>query len=75
MKRTMLIVVLVMLIALFAVVPAFAIVDPVTPICQGNASSGEAAGGAASGGNSAGSPVGPAFPAQGLAKSGTNACP
>ena len=38
MKRTMLIVVLVLLIALVAAVPAFAIVDPITPAdeCRGS---------------------------------------
>ena len=58
----------------FTVVPAFAIVDTVTPICTGEAASNEAAGGKASGANSTGSPVGPPFPAQGGARSGDHAC-
>ena len=75
MRKLTLALILAALILAFAVVPAFAVVDPRAPICTGEAASEGAAGGAASGGNSTGSPVGPPFPAQGLDKSGTNACP
>ena len=75
MRRLLLAMFLVVVISLATVVPAFAIVDPVTPICDGEAASNGAAGGAAADSNPSASPVGPPFPAKGLTNSGTNACP
>ena len=76
MKRIIVALILAGLLALATAVPAFAIVDPVTPICTGEGASGGDAGGAAAElvvkDNQS---KGPPFPAQGQTKSGTNACP
>ena len=75
MRRLLIALFMVIALTLATVVPALAIVDPFTPICDGEANSDGAAGGAASGSARENSPVGPPFPAKGLENSGTNACP
>ena len=73
MRKLTLALLLAALILAFAVVPAFAIVHPVTPIKTGVTNSGGAAGGVAAFLVTLGNPSnGPAFPAQGEANSGSN---
>ena len=72
MRKLTLALLLAALILAFAVVPAFAIVHPRAPICEGKTNSGGAAGGVAGFGASGNSDKGPPFPAQGEANSGEN---